>query len=361
MRYRLFSSIFIAGSCLAIQASAQDAPLTTLGGFFKDTTDMDVATNICPYPLDQVEGNCVYLVPEVRNHEFKTLVGSASPFYARFLNNGELLKGTYAMPGDKVWLTVADDRTALSGSNTRLLKFLDKLYPYFENSETEVRDTANFKTMDRVAFLNYEVARRNKQRRYVIEYFVGTPPLEQEMKNLLEADINYSYALKLLRYARSGGKEKRFSLRYADYTNALMEVPPNDPLAMTSPAYIQYLYELPFTLWHTEINWGMTDKPPYNKLVASEFVIRDSFARKYFRGEIYELALYGILLDAIKDAAKVKGTSEFDAAYLKADKIINDLGKSFQNGIYYSRIRERLAELKVVPREAPNPVKKKKK
>jgi hypothetical protein len=262
------------------------------------------------------------------------------------------------MPGDRIWLTVADGQTKLSGSNKKLLTFLGKLQAEFENAETELADTAFFKTMSRVEVMNYLKARRDKQLRYVIEYFIGLPPLDMQMKKLLMAEINYSFALKMLRYGRSAGKDKRFVFRYHDYMGAIEEVTMSDPDAMISTAYAQFIYELPYTLWHSEINWKMTDKPPYNQLVMDEFKVRDSIARRYFTGEVYELALYAILLDAVKDAAKARGTDNFNDAYMKANALIDNMGGAFTNRLYYSRIKSRLEETAVPERAAP-PVKKK--
>jgi hypothetical protein len=262
------------------------------------------------------------------------------------------------MPGDKIWLTVADGQTKLSGSNKKLLTFLGKLATEFENAETELADTAIFKTMGRVEIMNYLKARRDKQMRYVIEYFIGLPPLDMQMKKLLMAEINYSFALKMLRYGRSAGKDKRFVFRYDDYRGAIEEVTMSDPEAMISTAYAQFIYELPYTLWYSEINWSMTNKPPYNQLVIDEFKVRDSIARKYFTGEVYELALYAILLDAVKDAAKARGTENFNAVYMKANSLIDNMGNAFTNRIYYSRIKARLEETAAPEKKAEQPKKR---
>ncbi len=345
MRSRFLFSILITGS---LSATAQ--PVTTIGGSIADTTGFAILTSVCTFPLDQIESNCAYMRPGVKGNEFSTLAALDKPFYARYLDRGKFIKGVYLMPGDNVQLNVTTG--TLKGSNTPLLKFFNKLEPYFKNFETEMTDTAIFK-LDRVAFIKAAREKRDKQLRYVIEYFVGLPPLSQDMRKLLESDINYSYALKLARYTHSAGKDKRFSFRYNDFMEALLEVPTNDPEALQSPAYVQYLYELPFRRWQAEINWSMTDKPPYNKMVANEFPIRDSLARKFFSGPTYELALYALLLDAVKDAAKVKGTPAFETAYKKSEGIINELGRGFTNGILNSRIKERLAELNQPERTGP--------
>lgn len=355
MRSRFLFCVLIAAG---LSATAQ--PITTIGGRIADTTGFDVLTSVCTFPLDLIESNCAYARPGVKGNEFRTQVMLDKPFYARYLNHGKFIKGVYLMPGDHVSLNV--NTGELKGSNTPLLKFFSKLDPYFKNFETEMTDTAIFK-LDREAFIKAAREKRDKQLRYVIEYFVGLPPLSQDMRKLLESDINYSYALKLARYTHSAGKDKRFAFRYNDFMEALLEVPTNDPEALQSPAYVQYLYELPFRRWQAEINWSMTDKPPYNRMVAKEFPIRDSLAKKFFSGPNYELALYGILLDAVKDAAKVKGTPAFEAAYNKSEGIINELGKGFTNGILNSRIKERLAELKQperveVPKAKPKGKKK---
>lgn len=345
MRSRFLFSILITAS---LSATAQ--PTTTIGGTIADTTGFDVMNQICIFPLDQIEGGCPFMLAGVNGNQFRVQAELDKPFYARYIHRGKFVKGVYLMPGDNVQLNI--NTGELKGSNTSLLKFFNKLEPYFKNFETEMTDTAIFK-LDRVAFIAAAREKRDKQLRYVIEHFVGLPPLSQDMRKLLESDINYSYALKLTRYAHSAGKDKRFAFRYNDFMEALLEVPTNDPEALSSPAYVQYLYELPFRRWQAEINWGMTDKPPYNKMVANEFPIRDSLAKKFFSGANYELALYGILLDAVRDAAKVKGTPEFEAAYEKSEGIINKLGKNFTNGILNSRIKERLAELKEPERVEP--------
>jgi hypothetical protein len=360
----LLSALIISGvsfSAIA-QPSVQQQRAGIIGGFIKDTTGMEISTNALLYPLDIIEDNTVYLMASFKDkNEFRTGIGFDRPFYVRYLDHFKLLKGTYAMPNDNLYLHVADGNITLTGSNKKLINFLNKLQPSFENAEVELADTTAFKTMDRVAFINYERERRERQQRMVIEYFVGKPPIEQEMRKLMESDINYSYALKMLRYSRSKGKDKRFVFRYKDYMDAILEVPTNDPLAMQSPAYVQYIYELPYSLWYAEVNWSMTDKPPYNQIVSEQYTMRDSLAKKYFEGEVYELGLYAILLDAVKEAARSKGTSEFEAAYAKAEGIINDLGRSFTNGLYRSRIKERLAELKVEKRPEPKPAPPKKK
>lgn len=358
MRNRfLLSALVVSGisfSAIA-QPSVEQRP-ARIGGYFKDTTGIQVATNALLYPLDILEDNTYYIKGNFNEkNEFMTGFGFNRPFYARVMDRNKLVKGVYMMPHDEVWVSVADGNVTLNGSNKKLINFMNKIQPTFENAEVELIDTAAFKTMDRVAFINYEKERRDRQLRVVVEYFVGKPALEQEMRKLMESDINYSYTLKMLRYSRSKGKDKRFVFRYNDYMNAILEVPTNDPAALQSPAYVQYVYELPYSLWYAEVNWSMTDKPPYNKIVSEQYTMRDSLAKKYFAGEVYELGLYAILLDAVKEAAQAKGTPEFASAYTKAEGIINDLGRQFSNGIYRSRISEKLAELKVEKRPEPKP------
>lgn len=366
MRNRfLLSALIVSGiSFSAIAQPSVEPRPAKINVYYKDTTGVEIATNALLYPLDILEDNTFYIMGGFNDkNEVRTAFGFNRPFYARVLNHFKLVKGLYMMPQDEVWVKVADGNVTLSGSNKKLINFMNKLQPTFENAEVELADTAMYKTLDRAGFINYERERRERQQRMVIEYFVGKPPLEQEMRKLMESDINYSYALKMLRYSRSKGKDKRFVFRYKDYMDAILEVPTNDPLALQSPAYVQYVYELPFSLWYAEVNWSMTDKPPYNQTVSQQYTMRDSLAKKYFEGEVYELGLYAILLDAVKEAAQSKGTPEFEAAYAKAEGIINDLGRSFTNGLYRSRIKERLAELKVEkrPETKPAPPKKKKK
>lgn len=337
-------------------AQAQDGPNVLIGGWVKDREHFAIATNPLLYPLDIIEDQTLYLEPKLdEKNEFRTYISFDRPFYVRYVDNGVLIKGVYAMPGDQWWLKVADGRGSLSGSNKTLQGLLTKLQPYFENTEVELTDTAVFATHNRAEFITYQQERRKKALRYVIEHFIGLPPLEMEMRKLLESEINYSYALKMLRYSRSKGKDKRFVFRYNDYMDALLEVPANDPGAMGSPAYAQYIYELPYSLWYAEVNWSMTDKPPYTKIVADQYTMRDSLAKKYFKGAVYELALYAILLDVVKDAAKKKGTPEFDAAYNQSNDIINRMSKRFTNNLYYSRVRSKLEELVAVQREETRP------
>ena len=347
-------------AAFSFRVKAQD--FAAIGGTFKNPSDYDMIINAYLYPLDLIEGNSVSIMPELdKSNNFEARIGFDRPFYVRYVNRRKLQKGTYVMPGDKIWLTVADGEARLTGSNKKLLTFLGKMQKEFENAELEIADTAAFKTMGRVQLMNYLKERRDRQLRYVIEYFIGLPPLDMQMKKLLMAEINYSFALKMLRYGRSAGRDKRFVFRYNDYMGAIEEVTMSDPEAMISTAYSQFIYELPYTLWHSEINWGMTDKPPYNERVANEFVIRDSMARKYFSGEVYELALYAILLDAVKDAAKAKSKNEesYSAAYMKANGLIEKMGKAFTNRLYYSRLKSKLEETQAPTRVIEEPKKKK--
>lgn len=365
MRNRFLLSALIATGIsfsAVAQPTVQSRMASRIGGYFKDTAGVEISTNALLYPLDILEDNTYYLMGKFdEKKQFRVAFGFDRPFYARVLDHYKLVKGVYMMPDDEVWLTVADGNVGLSGSNKKLIAFMNKLQPTFENAEVELADTSSFKIMDRVAFINYSRERREKQSRMVMEYFVGRPGIDQEMRKLMESDINYSYALKMLRYSRSKGKDKRFVFRYKDYMDAILEVPTQDIMAMQSPAYVQYIYELPYSLWYAEVNWGMTDKPPYNKIVSEQYTMRDSLAKKYFSGEVYELGLYAILLDAVKEAAQAKGTPEFEARYTKAEGILNDLGRQFTNALYRSRVYEKLAELKVEKRPEPKPALSKKK
>ena len=353
------SFIFVLLVATGFHVTAYSQPVTVIGGIVADTEDFDIRLNVCAFPLDQIEGTCPFVKPELNGKQFRAEFAMDRPFYVRYLDHGKFVKGIYVMPGDRVSLNPKTGE--LTGSNKPLLTFFRKLEPHFKNFETEMTDTAIFK-LDRVAFIKAAREKRDKQIRYVQEYFVGLPPLSQEMRKLLESDINYSYGLKLARYTHSAGKDKRFGFRYNDFMEALLEVPTNDPEALLSPAYVQYLYELPFRRWQAEINWGMTDKPPYNKMVAEEFPRRDSISKRFFSGPTYELSLYGLLLDAVKDAAKQKGTPEFEKAYKKSERIINELGKGFTNGILYSRIKARLEELNEPEKtEEPKPKNKRRK
>jgi hypothetical protein len=363
MLNRSLRSILAVCACIfSIHASAQT--LTTISGHLDNTEGANVKVSAILYALDLIEGSAVDLVPELNsNGDFKASIGFDRPFYVRYLNNNKLLKGTYVMPGDNISLSVGNGGKTLSGTNTKLLKFLGKLNTVFENAEVELNDTSIYKGMDRVAFMNAQKARRDRQLRYVVEYFVGLPPLDQQMRNLLEAEINYSFGLKMLRYSRIAGKDRRFVFRYGDYMSAIEEVISSNPDAMISTAYAEFVYELPFTLWYSEVNWTMQDKPPYKGIIDNQYTIRDSIARKYFTGEVYELALYAILLDVVKATWREKSNPAFDKIYANADRVITDMGRSFTNRIYYSRIKARLEEVNAPEKkeqQKPKPKAKKK-
>lgn len=345
---RFNACIYISVALLAAGSLSSFAqPRTVLGGHFKERVDSRIGVNICLNPLDFVEGRSMTLLSELdKKNNFRAYVVYDKPFSARYLLKDSLLKEAYAYPGDSVWLTVADGRTALTGSNKTLLSFLNKFDGRFHSPEAVEKDSNSFSNPDRQVFAKFQRELKEKKLRFVIEYFVGLPPMQQEMKRLIEADLKYDFALKMLRYSRRHGNEGRFVFRYADYMQPIEEVPSNDPSALISLKYVEYLRELPYSLWYSEINWSMKHKEPYKSTFEGQYLVRDSIARKYFRGEIYELALYAILHDAVSAVSDAKGTPGFNRSYTYTEKLIADLGRNFTNNIYYSRIREKLEEIK---------------
>jgi hypothetical protein len=317
-----------------------------VGGHFKEKVASKAGVHVCLYPLDFIEGNSVTLLSELdKKNNFKASVFYDKPFKVQYVLKDKAIKETYAYPGDSVWLTVAEGSEIVTGSNKTLLSFLNEFNARFHSREAAERDSNSFKNPDRKTFAKYQRDQRERQLRFVMEYFIGLPPVQQEMKQLIEADIKYDFALKMLRYSRMHGNEGRFVFRYADYMQPLEEVPSNDPAALVSLKYVEYLRELPYSLWYSEINWSLKHREPFKSTLEGQYLIRDSIARKYFNGEIYELALYAILYDAVDAVAQAKGKPEFTRLYTYTDKLIADLGRGFTNNIYYSRIKDKLAEV----------------
>jgi thiol-disulfide isomerase/thioredoxin len=121
---------------------------------------------------------------------------------------------------------------------------------------------------------------------------------------------------------------------------------------MQVDGYMHLLRELPYGVLSTMEK--AVDSVAAMAINKKQYQLRDSIARVYFKGKVYDYALYNLMLDEVKMLHHQKGTDTFVPYQTKVQKTIEDLATHMTDKVLYERALEQMRTLNGPRQPAPN-------
>ncbi len=267
------------------------------------------------------------------------------------LKDGEnmLSLNKYAAPGDSLWLDFYKNITNVSGNCDDCISFMFEWESKFHEEKNINKEfNTSYARLESKEFAAYWKQRRAAQLNFLNLYFTDRIAPKNFIRYMTD-EINYDYATAMLQY--SWRKESaKYILNDTGYLKFLDAFPVNNKDALSNLKYIRFLRELPYSLFVSEANTNSI----YS--YRNEIHVRDSIAKIYFTGKVYDLALYQILYEQIGllESLKDKANYDFEKYYLATDSIYNLYKSAFNNQNYYDRLRSRFSRIKFPNRPAPD-------
>lgn len=224
---------------------------------------------------------------------------------------------------------------------------------FLSNPVVNKEFNSSYVRLDALAYAQYWKKRLDDQLEYMKEYFKDTV-VAPEFKKAFEYEVQYDYGIHLLQYAWRRSKDHRFLFKNKAYTAYLDSININNPAALVSSRYIYFLRELPYSIFTSNINHNDDTDKDNEYYYKNQNRLRDSIARKYFTGDVYDMALYQILYESVKNIGHYKGSEYFDTAYRLTLKEIETLGANFSNDSLKERLKMKLADFINQDKPAPD-------
>ena len=326
------------------------AKVIVIGGHFDKPQTKSVSIQFYSSALNYIERKATIMDAEIGpDNNFAFTIETTGPINFHLINGDQwLFKNKYAAPGDSLWFEFKK-QTYVSGNCEYCVEFmLDWEQKFLNGTEVNKEFNSSFARLEPKEFKEYWDKRRKAQLDFLITFFEDKP-VPKTFLQFMQDEINYDYAISLLQY--SWRKESaKYILYDTNYVKFLDNIVKDNPRAINSPKYLQFLKELPYSLFLSEAN---NENGIY--IYRNEVHIRDSIAKVYLKGKTYDLALYQVLFDQLGLLESLKGKSsyDFDLNYKIIDSSLSLHRSGFNDKKYYDRLRNKLNNLKDFPKEAP--------
>ncbi len=329
---------------------------TYIGGHFDKPSTKTITIQYYASIINMIESRSTKQeLPIDSRNNFRFEIETDIPLNFHLINGDNwLFINKYVAPGDSLWFEIQKGNvTEVTGRCEDCIGFMFEWQDKFWSGKAVNKEfNSSAKRLEPKEFVEYWNKRRTDQLNSFNKFFKGKA-LPSLFKEVMEDEINYSYAVAILQYST---KNVKSSSRLEDsvFLKFLTLIPINNPNALSHRKYLQFLRELPAYIY-----FAMTSDPRINHsdksyLWQNQIHIRDSIAKKYFTGEIYELALYQILYEQIRTAGSIKGKSYFESYYHTTDSIISQCASSFSDQTLYKRVSKKFHELKDTSKAAPD-------
>jgi peroxiredoxin len=331
------------------------AKITYIGGHFQKPKAKTVTIKYYASVINNIEHRSTIQELNIDDkNNFLFEIETEIPISFHLINGSDwLFINKYVAPGDSLNFDFRKDQIEVTGNCEDCIDFLFNWEEKFlSGKKVNEEFNSSYTRLDPKEFAGYWDKRRKDQLNYFHEFFQGkTVPVL--FKQYMEAEINYSYAVAILQYSWQNKSAKKILLDKS-YLAFLDNIVVDNPDALISGRYIHFLRELPQNIWSTYGDFDNLSDPVNQYYGKNQTMLRDSIARKHFSGIAYDLALYQILFESIRNIERMKGESYYDIIYKNSDSILSLFHASFNNQYYYDRLVNKLRDLNKPNREAPD-------
>jgi len=330
------------------------AKTTFIGGHFDKPKTNTVTVQYYASALNVIEGRSTKQDLELDNkNNFMFEIETETPIQFH-ISNGEawIFINKYAAAGDSVWFDFKETGTDMTARCEECLAFTFEWEDKFWSPALAKEVNTSYEKYEAKAFSDYWNKRRKNQLDYFNEFFKNKKP-PTTFRQFIEAEINYDYAIRMLQYSwiKKGAEGVLKDLEYLKFLNNILV---DNPEALISARYLQFLKILPNEIWMSYLDKDNIKDPIIQYYSKNQTHLRDSIARKYFTGVTYDLALYQILFGRVMSVEKQKGQANYLDEYKKSDSILALYNKSFNNDFYYKRLASKLHDLNSPDKQAPD-------
>lgn len=296
-------------------------------------------------PLDELEHTRTSLsTPIINNrYRFELDISQAIKVYMR-AGEDWLTYDNYIAPGDSLVLSYSDSSESFDGKcgECNFLIFLKQQTFYGDPAVRERNQKARSLPPD--AFMQH-LTRFRKTALHLLDSISLQSPLPEDFKRHYRNHVDfYHYGVELAQYTWAHPE----LMKNNSYLALIRNIPLNNPEALVDGGYIHFLRELPYASWRALYYMPGIDALTKDYYNLNSHKVRDSFAKQYFTGVVYDVALYQILKDDIRRLEEAKGSPVFDSLYEKHTAEIQSRRASFTEPSYYNSLISRLEQLKAV-------------
>lgn len=297
-------------------------------------------------PLNIILNNYTVIKNELnQSNQHKFVVDISEPINFNLINGKSwLLTNKFLAPDDSIIFNFSEGSVSFEGDCERCVGFqFEWEAKFLANSAVRSQSKIALQDSSHLGYLKFKQQNLAQQLSFYNEYFKDTAA-PKNFETFFLNDIKYSYLVDLLQFSWKS-KKGASAMSDPNYLKEITGTPPlNNTSSLNQKRYLFFLRELPYTFW--DIRYSSSDSAEKKHLLKNRYSFRDSIAKVYFSGEVYEYALSKILIEVINSSERVKGSSRFNSAYEKADSLLFIHRNSFKNKPLYTALQEKLISLK---------------
>jgi len=351
-KFYLFLIVQIISSCF----SQCLAKITIFQGHFNYQTSKDITLSFYNDAIDYIEKKKIVISTKIdENNDFKIKFNINHPVMVNVKNGNDFLfYNIIFSAGDSINMKFDTDKYDIQGNGENEIAFMFEYQQQFQNDpKTIAQNNSSYTRLEPVDYAIYWNKGRMDQLKYFKHYFKDTT-VSSQFKKTYEYEINYQYGIQYLQYAWRRANDYRFLFSIKEYFDYLNQIVVNNDSALVSISYVNFLRELPYSFWTTNIDEHNHSEPLSKYFIKNQYRIRDSIAKKYFTGSSYDIALYSILYEEINWLSEYRGHLYYDAALAKTNRDLKNLGKNFKDKNLHKRLKLYLKKITTSNKTAPD-------
>jgi thiol-disulfide isomerase/thioredoxin len=326
------------------------ATKTILCGQFKYKPQKTATLLYYASPIDAIEHAYTKVESDVNaNGSFKLELDVDKPTLINLMNGSDwVFYRKFINPGDSLHFDFDSTNTNVEGIGEN---GIGGMFQYDANTDTKEHSEANhnsFVSLTDAEFAKYWDAITDGGLAFYNKYFAEHPAPAQYVA-AVKAELEYNSMIQMVQFGWRAKNGNPDFLNKPEYMRCLNKYAYNDSNALVSNDYLFFIDQL---TWYLPQPMGGRSA---QKIEFYQWLrLRDSVAKHHFAGKVYDVALYGILYDAINNVNTSKGRASFDTTYAKTATLVDELGRDFHDKSLLVRINEKLKVTREEGKPAPD-------
>lgn len=332
------------------------AKKTIFSGHFEKDAAKDISLQYTTDPIAFIERTKVFKETTIdKNKSFKIEFELDHPVMINVMNGKDwLVYNIIINPGDSIYMVFTDSSTSIDGKGSNEMDFMFEHARKYLSDPVVIKEyNSSYVRLSALEYGKYWQQRHEDQVRFLKKQFKDTPANES-FARAFEYEVQYKSGVQLSQYAWRRRKDHRYLFSIPGYMEYFSNIRLNNPDALISGEYINFLRELPYGMWTSNIgDWDNPDEES-KYYINNSLKIRDSIAGVYFKGPVYDVALYQLLYEHIQALGSSRGTPLFDSMYTVAVLTLSQYIAKFKNDTLGKRLETKLADMKRANSPAPD-------
>jgi thiol-disulfide isomerase/thioredoxin len=332
---------YLTAAMLLWHPSPSSATKTILCGHFVSNPEKTMEVQFYVNPIDMIEHNPTHIGTEVdASGNFKISFDIANPVRVNFMSGENwLFINKFIAAGDSLFLTLDTSGTKIEGSDEDNIGSMFAYDNIFITQSKIKEEEKNLGTMTDIQYARYWSDKTDSSLAFYKKYRSSNHG-DAGYAAAVDYELKYDGLYHMVRFGWRGAKGNNEIFNNPEFMHYFTRYSFDDEGALVANRYIDFLDD--FTSYLME---PMGHRYPRAGLPSDFYErqrIRDSIARHYFSGKVYDIALYAILYSEIQSLSSRNGDSSFQTEYTKTEKSIHQLGKGFKDKSLLARLKEKL-------------------